>query len=246
MSDDARDLPYPDGYFQCIVTSPPYWGQRRYTDDPREIGVGSSLDYLEEMQDCAAEWRRVLSDGGTLWLNLNDTSSGSGGAGGDYNPGGSSEGKPKYKQGKSDRPPMQLMNMPHRVVEKFVGADFLYRRCIIWAKQWENGTVQKRRANINHERRPAESHEYLFMLTKGRSYYFDPAGVVEDGSVWHFSKELRNPSKHLAPFPEELPRRCLLLSTKPGDRVLDPFAGSGTTIKVANSMGRVGFGTDLI
>jgi site-specific DNA-methyltransferase (cytosine-N4-specific) len=243
---DARALPYPNGFFQCIVTSPPYWGQRDYTDDPREIGAGSSQDYLAEMRACAREWWNKCDDRATLWLNENDTSSGSGGAGGDYNRGGTAEGKPKYRQGASDRPPMALMNMPHRVLEEFIAEGWLYRRTIIWAKQWDNGTPQLRRANIAHERRPGDGHEYIFMLTKGKKYYFDPDGTIEPGSVWHFSKELKNEAKHLAPFPEELPRRCILLSTKEGDRVLDPFSGSGTTVKVANALGRLGYGTDLV
>ena len=43
---------------------------------------------------------------------------------------------------------------------------------------------------------------------------------------------------HFATFPEELPRRCILAASRPGDLILDPFGGSGTTGKVAMELGR--------
>lgn len=56
--------------------------------------------YIEHLTEIFNEVKRVLKKGGTLWLNISDTYSGSGGAGGDYNLGGLREGEPKYKQGK--------------------------------------------------------------------------------------------------------------------------------------------------
>lgn len=53
------------------------------------------------------------------------------------------------------------------------------------------------------------------------------------------------PDEHYAPFPDELPRRCILAGSRPGDAVLDPFAGSGTTCRVAESLGRHSIGIDL-
>ncbi|MBT9174674.1 MAG: Modification methylase DpnIIB [candidate division WS2 bacterium] len=50
---------------------------------------------------------------------------------------------------------------------------------------------------------------------------------------------------HFAPFSEKLVNRLILCSTKPGDAVLDPFAGSGTTILVAEKLNRIGIGIDL-
>jgi DNA modification methylase len=43
---------------------------------------------------------------------------------------------------------------------------------------------------------------------------------------------------HFAPFPEEIARRCIALASKPGDLILDPFGGSGTTGKVAMELDR--------
>jgi DNA modification methylase len=52
-------------------------------------------------------------------------------------------------------------------------------------------------------------------------------------------------TSHFATFPEELAERCIKAGSKPGDVVLDPFAGAGTTPLVADKLGRKGIGTDL-
>lgn len=236
---DARHLPFDNGMFQSIVTSPPYFGLRKYGDDPTEIGTEDVDGYLQSMYDCAVEWRRVLDDTGVLWLNIADTASGSGGAGGDYNRGGGKEGKPKWRQGRPDRPHMQWLNIPHRVVEVFVDAGWLYRSCITWDKE------RLRPEDLNHTRRPGVSSEFVFMFTKGRDYKFhaDRLPDGERGNVWRFPPVKK--TNHLAPFPEELPKRCIMLSTDVGDRVLDPFSGSHTTAVVADRYGRQGYGTDL-
>lgn len=62
--------------------------------------------------------------------------------------------------------------------------------------------------------------------------------------VWTFAGG-RYTGDHYATFPPELPRRCILASTRPGDLVLDPFVGSGTVLEVALQLGRRGVGIDL-
>src|SRR5262249_24172157 len=51
--------------------------------------------------------------------------------------------------------------------------------------------------------------------------------------------------EHYAGFPTELPRRCILAGSRPGDTVLDPFLGSGTTALVADRLGRDAIGIEL-
>lgn len=237
VTGDARAVPMPDEMFHSIVTSPPYYSLRTYGDSDSEIGRGDVDTYLKDMYMCALEWRRLLAPDGLLWLNIGDTASGSGGAGGDYNRGGSKEGRPRYRQGKTDRDPMQWLNIPHRVVEEFVAAGWLYRACITWDK----GVL--RPEDLRHARRPGIGHEFIFMFAKSRKHRFYEEHLVERGSVWHFPPARR--VRHQAPFPLELPLRCIPLSTKPGDLVLDPFAGSGTTIEAAEALGRRGVGLDL-
>lgn len=235
---DARNLPFPDQHFQTIVTSPPYYGLRKYGEAENEIGTENVDGYLQSMHECAHEWHRVLNNTGTLWLNLADTAAGSGGAGGDYNKGGAKQGKPKWRQNGADRPPMQWLNIPHRVLEQFVQAGWLYRTCITWDKE------RLRPEDPKHTRRPGISSEFIFMLTKQRDYTFNADQLPEDrGNVWRFPPVGK--SNHLAPYPEELPRRCILLTSKPGDNILDPFSGSHTTARVADQLGRNGHGTDI-
>ncbi len=64
-------------------------------------------------------------------------------------------------------------------------------------------------------------------------------------NVLHLATECSNKS-HSAAFPEELPEWFIKLFTQSGDVVLDPFMGSGTTIQVANRMGRHSIGVDIM
>jgi len=61
-------------------------------------------------------------------------------------------------------------------------------------------------------------------------------------TVWTIAPESRG--AHPAPFPTEVPRRCIRLSTWPGETVLDPFAGSGTTLTAARDLGRRAVGIE--
>ena len=71
---DARELDIPDETVQCIVTSVPYWGLRRYLYDDAEIGREETLQqWLDNLVECAREWRRVLREDGTLWVNCGDS-----------------------------------------------------------------------------------------------------------------------------------------------------------------------------
>jgi DNA modification methylase len=63
-------------------------------------------------------------------------------------------------------------------------------------------------------------------------------------SVWTIATQPYSEA-HFATFPEELPKLCILAGTKPGDTVLDPFAGSGTTLRVALELGRKAIGIEL-
>ena len=64
-------------------------------------------------------------------------------------------------------------------------------------------------------------------------------------TVWNLAPASRTPSGHPAPFPVELARRCIRLSTWPGETVLDPFAGTGTTLLAARQLGRRAIGVEV-
>ena len=63
--------------------------------------------------------------------------------------------------------------------------------------------------------------------------------------LWTFSGESKKRVKHPAPFPIELPKRCIKLFSYVGDVVLDPFVGSGTTLIAAYKLGRKAIGIDI-
>ena len=62
--------------------------------------------------------------------------------------------------------------------------------------------------------------------------------------VWTFRGESKRKIGHPAPFPVELPKRCIKLFSFVGDTVLDPFMGSGSTVIAAKQNGRKGIGID--
>lgn len=198
-------------------------------------------DFVNQMLGFTTEARRVLAKDGVLWLNLGDKANGSGGAGGDYNPGGSKSNKVKY--GKFYDPAyekVQFLDVPGKVIAALQADDWRLRQYIVWDKGQES------REDLKHVGRPRTSHEVILMLspTKTRSKMY-PQRLPETGSVWHFPPAQREKKNHAAPYPDELARRCILASTDFGDLVVDPFVGSGTTTRVARQMGRRAVGIDL-
>jgi DNA modification methylase len=236
---DAQRLPVRDGVAQCVITSPPYLGQRVYGTDPRELGrEGTVLDFVRGIVSAAEEVRRVLCEHGVFFLSLADKANGSGGAGGDYNQGGSKQGRPRYGRFRDPRyEPGQFLNVPGWTVGALLRHGWRLRQTIVWDKGTES------RESLDHVNRPRTSHEFIFMLQPGpgRSKYRPQSWGT--GSIWTMKPARGN--GHLAPFPEELPTRCIQIATDPGDLVIDPFVGSGTTLRAAELLGRRALGVDL-
>lgn len=124
---------------------------------------------------------------------------------------------------------------------------------------WDKGRTAPE--SMRYTGRPRWSHEMIYLLTPWERRRrataprpkFYPSALTESGSVWHFParnsyRKLTDgttPDQHLAPFPDELARRCILPTTLPGDVVFDPFAGTGTVPRVAHQLGRHGIGLEL-
>jgi site-specific DNA-methyltransferase (adenine-specific) len=102
---DTRDLvaDIPDGTIDLVASSPPFIALRSYLpadhpDKGREIGSEPDpATFLATLLGLTAEWFRVLTPHGSIAIELGDTYSGSGGAGGDYNPDGLREGQGKFE-----------------------------------------------------------------------------------------------------------------------------------------------------
>ena len=244
---DSVDLvPWPEDSIDLFVFSPPYWGQRQYGPDSAELGGNREpLEvYIERLVRACRNCIGPMKPHASLVVNIADTWSKSGGAGGDYNTKGSKEGRTKWKQGESGLPAGTVCNVPGRFVDAMLADGWLLRIEIIW-----NKTVQRAEA-LPHVRRVRPQHEVILHFVRSMKYAFNVDGLVETGSVWTF-KPNSTGDRGSAPFPLELPRRVISMLTPepvPGEEppaVGDIFCGSGTTLHAAAELGRLGYGIDL-
>jgi len=100
---------------------------------------------------------------------------------------------------------------------------FTLKGCIVWVKNSPGLGWHLRRR-----------HEFVWLCLKGRPPR--PARAPQD--VWYFKRVPPGRSLHIAQKPEELVETAMLLYSQPGDLVVDPFCGSGTTAVVARRLGR--------
>lgn len=237
---------------QTCVTSPPYWHLRDYGNDG-ELGSEATPElFVERLVAILAEVRRVLKSDGTLWLNLGDTYAGGGGycPNAPSNVRGSKQSTNRGSKGKPRPVPpgckrKDLIGVPWMAAIALRQDGWYLRSDIIWDKP--NGFPE------NVTDRPSRTHEYLFLLSKSPKYFYDAGAIREPDaaggtrncrSIWQIAKS-NFAGAHFATFPEKLVERCLLASSRPGDCVLDPFSGSGTTGAVAVRLGRTFVGVEL-
>ncbi|OQA29855.1 MAG: Modification methylase DpnIIB [Betaproteobacteria bacterium ADurb.Bin341] len=235
----------PSGSVRCVVTSPPYWGLRDY-GIAEQIGLeGTMPQFLHRLVAIFAEVKRVLTDDGTLWLNIGDgyTSGNRGYRAPDKkNPARAMDIRPETPDGLK---PKDLIGIPWRLAFALQDDGWYLRSDVVWHKP--NAMPE------SVKDRPARAHEFLFMLTKSERYFYDwraarePAdggGLRNRRSVWHVNTK-PFAGAHFATFPPELIRPCIQVSTEPGDYVLDPFFGSGTVGLVCQAENRQYVGIEL-
>ena len=254
----------PDNSINCCVTSPPYYGLRDY-GVKNQIGLEKTPEeYVAVMTDLFMEVYRVLTPDGTLWLNIGDSYWGGKGYG------GSSAGIYQYerrKAGKSitnacsnfggkgtirptDRKheyikAKDLIGIPWMLALSLRNAGWYLRQDIIWHKPNPMPESVKDRCT--------KSHEYIFLLTKSASYYFDSEAILEPTAsygvrnkrdVWSVCTKSEKES-HFAVFPDTLIVDCIKAGCPEDGIVLDPFMGSGTTAVVARKLNRNYIGFEL-
>lgn len=219
---------------RCCVTSPPYFWQRDYGVDGQYGHEDTPDQFVQQLVSVGREVRRVLTDDGTFWLNIGDSYYSGNGQPRGRDPRSPSRDWMRKKVRPLDVaglgvPKKSLLGLPWKVALALQADGWTVRADVIWCRDsaFPEPSVKDR---------PHRQHEYLFLLSKGRRYYFDRAALPEE-SVWHIAHQ-RGSRGHSAAFPEELARRCVLASSEPGDTVLDPFGGSGTTAAVALAHGR--------
>jgi DNA modification methylase len=263
---DCRELlkSLPDESVQTCITSPPYWGLRDYGHSD-QIGLESNLQtYISDLLSIFQEVKRVLKKDGTLWLNLGDT----------YAANRPYQVKDTKQRVVNNSMPMRvpagfkpkdLLGIPWRVAFALQADGWYFRSDIIWHKS--NAMPE------SVKDRPTKAHEYIFLFSKSKQYYYDTKAIMEDavkgasGSRFDTGKtaihqQFRSSQKarkdsskrnkrsvwvvptcpykgaHFATYPPRLIEPCVLAGSKPGDIILDPFAGSGTTGEVASKFGR--------
>jgi len=126
------------------------------------------------------------------------------------------------------------MGLPWRVAFALQADGWILRSKITW--------IKKAAMPESVKNRPTNATEDVFLFAKSPSYFYDPNGVREPSGAnlrnyWILGPDPGNHG-HPAAFPRELASRCILLGSREGDTVLDPFGGSGTTGIAANDANR--------
>lgn len=172
VRDRLRELPADS--FDCVVTSPPYWGLRDY-GVAGQIGLEPTLgEHLSVMVEVFEEVRRVLKPTGTLWLNYGDcyATSPNGRSAADTKAAGTDDRTFRDKPFSTIGGVLKakdLCMVPNRLAIALQEAGWWVRSEIIWAKP--NPMPE----SVND--RPATAHEKVFLLSKASRYHYDAASV---------------------------------------------------------------------
>ena len=232
---------------RMCVTSPPYYGLRDYGGEGNQIGQEQTPEeYIQQLVEVFREVRNILTDDGTLWVNIGDSYY-------NYRPGkayvkqtvaSNRQDLPEYSPKRSNKldgyKEKDLIGIPWMLAFALRSDGWYLRQDIIWNKP--NPMPESVRD------RCTKSHEYIFLLSKSQNYYFDVDVIKEPTrrkrSVWNIQTKPYRGS-HFAVYPPELIEPCIKAGSERGDMVLDPFMGSGTTAAVAKSLGRDYIGCEL-
>jgi len=240
-----------EGSVDCIITSPPYYGQRDYGIDG-QLGLEEHPQmYIDKLVAIFHQAQRVLKPTGSLWVNIGDTYwSGKGRSHG-------RDAKQKYRrfarpQDKTgEKPwctPKQLLLIPHRFAIAMQYDGWIVRNDNVWQKPAPTPDPVKDRCAL--------THEYIFHFVKQRRYYYDAKAVAVPSKG---ERETKTPSSvwviptapsqkaHRAVFPEQLARLPLSATCPLDGTLLDPFCGSATTLTatLAENRGRKVIGIDI-
>ena len=230
----------PTGSLDLIITSPPYWTAVEYAG-----GKNSSTSYEDYLADLQTVWRqcaRVLRPNGKLCINAPVM---------------------PIPQTVIRQQTRHLKNIAFDVEHKLLAETDLERYALfVWQKQTskmmfgsypypgnliENNTIEFINVYVKPGKPPKFPRDVKEANALSRAEWLDLTQ-----QVWFmYPEDVKRGGNHPAPFPQKLPGRLMRLysygATKdfPGEIVLDPFAGTGTTCAVAKSMGRRFIGIDI-
>jgi len=251
----------PSKSVNCCITSPPYWNQRDYGVEG-QFGLEPSLDeYIDRLAGVLREVNRILMDAGTLWLNLGDTYSSKnyrlqhGGALKQKDLAGvpwrvalalQADGwflrsdivwhKPNpVPESARDRPTRshEYIFLMSKSVRYFYDSDSLREPYVSCKTRFKSQIWRRDRLRSAPRKRPVRHRGGLRnILGRNKRTVWTVASTGYRGC-------------HNATFPEKLIEPCILAGCPKGGTVLDPFAGTGTTLVVALKHGRNALGIDL-
>ncbi len=218
------------------ITSPPYGNLKDY-GHPKQIGWGQPHEeYLVEMRSVFRALYRHTRFDGTLWIVVDTL----------REPGG------------------PLQPLPFQLADEAKEAGWQLRDILVWRK--DKTLPWSSRGRLRN------TFEYILLLSKTDEfkYYVDrirdpirleqwwvkwperynPQGKVPT-NVWDIPIPVQGAWRnsliqHMCPLPPDLVERLVLLTTDPGDVVLDPFAGTGVVVAEAQRLGRFGVGVELV
>ena len=168
---------------RMCVTSPPYYGLRDYGGEENQIGMEQSPEeYVEEMVKVFALVRDCLTDDGTLWLNIGDSYY-------NYRSDGNypQQSVSKTRQDLPQSTPVRgnklkgykskdLIGIPWMLAFALRADGWYLRQDIIWNKPIPMPESVKDRCT--------KSHEYIFLLSKSKNYYYDNEAIKEPAKDW--------------------------------------------------------------
>ena len=234
----------PNESVTLIVTSPPYWNVRNYGPSS-QIGFNQTYEgYIDSINKVWKECLRVLQPNGKIAINIQPLP-----VSGEFS-------------GFDRRIIKDIMN---DVQNFFQSHDMFLSGMIFWDKSTYINNVSwgsfPKPTNIATN----TSFEQIYTFVKrGKTRKVEP-GLLDKNSlhkdewrhwavrcIWDdiapvikINSKGENTYGHSAPFPEDIPYRLIRMHTVPGETVLDPFLGSGTTLKICNLFGRKGIGYEL-
>ncbi len=210
------------GSIDLIVTSPPYNVDIKYNSHDDKLSYRDYLEFSKKWLTRCYEW---LKDDGRFCLNIPL----------DKNKGG-----------------QQSVGADFTTIAKQIG--FKYHSTVIW----NEGNISRRTAwgswmsaSAPYVIAPVELIVVLYKKRWKKTGGSKKSDITREefmewtNGLWTFSGESKKKTGHPAPFPIELPKRCIKLFSFMGDTVLDPFMGSGTTLIASYKLNRIGIGIEI-
>ncbi|MEW5924979.1 MAG: site-specific DNA-methyltransferase [Candidatus Zixiibacteriota bacterium] len=226
------------GKCDLIITSPPYYDLKNYANKKRELGHHQSYDeFINEIQGILSQCYGLSKKNATLWLIIDTI----------------------RKDGTVYTLPFDIQKALNNSDSK---RSWILKDIIIWDK-FKN-------VPWHSKGRFKNQFEYILFFAKNDEYKYNIDNIREladykkwwltfperyntngmpPSNIWQFNPPIRGwgngSQKHFCPFPFPLVERIISLCSSKGDIVLDPFAGSGTVLAMADVMGRNGIGIDI-